>query len=165
MLGLIIVVAIAAYGFSIKLIRDKVIEVSKYQIKADEKTTLDTNNRSLEDLIKNNKVEIDQLQSRIVKKDGTVSFIDTVESYAKSSGISVLVENVEERKLTPEIEGYQALHLNVKTQGSWEGTYRFLSLLESLPYKLTIESAEIKNEMRETAAWNSLISVSVLQQK
>jgi hypothetical protein len=126
---------------------------------------LDDNNRMLAALIDTNKSDIDRLMSRLVQKDGTVAFIDMVESHAKNSGVSVLVENVDVRKSATDVEGYQSLHLNVKTQGSWEGTYRFLSVLESLPYKITIESADIRNEVRETATWDSLISIVVLQQK
>lgn len=116
--------------------------------------------------------DIDRLSSRIVAKDGTVAFIEMIEGLARGAGLKITVDAVNYTDSTDK-EHFENLNLNVATQGSWNATNKFLALLETLPYKVTITQTGLSEETGAAGAipdmysaqWNGAFSFSVIKYK
>lgn len=82
----------------------------------------------------------EKLGEYYLKKSGIVFFIERLESMGKNAGLKTIVQNVS----VPEKSAI--LSIGVDTEGSFEDTFYFLSLLEKLPYKLAIESVTMREK-------------------
>lgn len=132
-------------------------------------------NKALKDLLDQIGPDIDSLQSRIVAANDTVPFIDSIETLAKQSGAAVSIDSVGQE---PAIEGkdYEYIVMTLSTNGSWDQVHTFISMVESLPYKVTLQSLNLSlalpnqqqttgSTTRSTRNWKGTASITVLKQK
>lgn len=85
-----------------------------------------------------------EIDSYFVAPDGDVDFIDQLENTAKVQKLDVQTNSVSidsPKDLT--VKGLQYLVLKLNTKGSWLGTYKFLSIIPNLPYKINLDQADI----------------------
>lgn len=121
-------------------------------------------------------LDINHINDSVVSKDGDVEFIETLEAIAKESGLSIEIDSLvlsNDPTLTP--HSVDVLKIRAKTRGSWEGSYLFLSRLESLPLKLKIDSFGLSNilvdvvlsnkKVVKRSVWQSVFEISVLKYK
>jgi Tfp pilus assembly protein PilO len=135
------------------------IQNKNAQIKADE---------SLRDLVEESGDDIDTLMKRIIPSNGTVNFIEIIESFARNNGITVAIDTVKEIELNPLSETYESLELIFSTEGSWRSTHHFIELIESLPYKVTINQLGITGtgeSASSSARWSGAYNIEVLKYK
>ena len=113
----------------------------------------------------------------MVPNSGDVQFIENLESVARNSGLSIdidslLLENDPKATQTT----ITVLRIKVKTKGSWSNTYKFISELESLPYKIKINSVLLSKTSEDLASkdgkkitsksqWSASIDIGVLKYK
>lgn len=97
--------------------------------------------------------------SLFVPEDDPASFIAEVERAAETAGVSHEVVNVDLKKAgeTP----FGELSLSLRFSGSFADAYQFLSLVETLPYTVSVESASFDRE-KENTRWEGLLMVTVL---
>ena len=104
------------------------------------------------------------LESHFAQSSNVVPFLDTIEELAleakaKSEVVSVDIPK-EEKKLS----------VAIKTSGSFEALYRFLTLLENSPYELEFVSVDLQKSSKEviseevtaSAEWTALFRVKLL---
>jgi Tfp pilus assembly protein PilO len=103
-----------------------------------EKITADARDKSLKELLRTIDLNNDSLSTRVIDRDGTVSFLEFIESTAKSVGLGITMNAVKIEEEPTDKNTYEYLKLSFTTQGSWQDTYTFLSIVESLPYKSKI---------------------------
>lgn len=83
-----------------------------------------------------------KLDSFFVASDGVVNFLDWIEGLANRE-LTVAVNSVAIENVEPPQNTLEALHLSVGTTGTWQGVFRFLELMETAPYKITINHATL----------------------
>ena len=138
---ILILVGAALDTFFFLKIKDNVEAVHSAEAEAASEQASVEQNRSLQQLAESIQPEIASLDSRVVASDGTAAFIETVESLARTNGLSVTISAVNNAPSAVGNPGsYQLLTLTVATVGSWQNTEKFLSLLETLPYELGLPS-------------------------
>ncbi len=93
---------------------------------------------SLRSTFSNTGNDQEKINSYFVQKDGAVDFINSIENLASSAHLVGKTDSVNTTDMTPPSPMYELLHLTFSTRGSWRNTYYFLSLLESLPYNISI---------------------------
>ncbi|MBA3550846.1 hypothetical protein H0W32_01395 [Patescibacteria group bacterium] len=130
--------------------------------------------RSLKQFLATSGPDIEKLSSRIVSRDGTVAFLEMIEKIARDTGLIIDTESVNVAASPINIEEFETLNLVLSTRGTWSNTYRFLSILETLPYKVTITGAEI-NQLEEgvlsegisvsTTPWSGSFTFNVIKYK
>ncbi|PIQ92601.1 MAG: hypothetical protein COV70_00190 [Parcubacteria group bacterium CG11_big_fil_rev_8_21_14_0_20_39_22] len=108
------------------------------------------------------------LDSRILTKDGIVGFLESVEGYASDVGVTVNIDNIAEE----DIEGnkkFNFLVVQTSIEGSWYGVYSFLSFLELLPVGSYVSQARINRvnsgEENTSLLWEGDIKFRVLKYK
>jgi hypothetical protein len=132
---------------------------------------------SLERTIQNADPDIIRINNSIIAKDGDVEFIETLEQMAKTNGLSVSIDSLTLEN-NPILAGSNVtiLRIKAKTQGSWLGTYTFLSELESLPLKIKVDKFGFANggsdtqtpsgkSAKATVVWQSIFEIVVLKYK
>lgn len=132
--------------------------------------------RSLKVLMDDTKKERDQIALIFVQPNGTVDFIETVESMGRIAGIKLEVESVGVNALKEKMSSSTELfRISLKTQGSWENTMHLLSLLESMPHKILFENVRLgkvfggsdpeDTKGQTTSYWSGNFSFSALKIK
>jgi len=119
--------------------------------------------RSANHLLQNTKEERAKLPSYFVSGEDTVEFIEFIDSLGAESEVSMNVESV---KLVDgeEKDPYADLHMSVSAQGDWDSIFRFLSLLELMPYNVDIRDVMINGNLkgeRKGSNWSGKISFVV----
>jgi hypothetical protein len=118
----------------------------------------------------NNSIEIikderAKLETYFAKSSNIVPFLDTIEGLATKVSAKAEVTSVDVLK------DHTGLMIGLKASGTFNGLYRFLTLLENSPYELEFISVEIH---RETAGevvtgknaglpkWNAIFKIKLL---
>lgn len=140
----VFVVMSALYGF-FWMIRSNMTKTIDFQNKIEEQRVAEETAREFKASIEEIGPEIQRLTARIVEVEGYVEFIEMIESQARSLGISIEVVSAAEGKHSSP-EQFSILKLNLRTQGSWKETYTFLGMIETLPYKVTLNTFTINSQ-------------------
>jgi len=100
---------------------------------------------SLENLIRNTALERESLGRVLVAKDDVASVIESVESLGNKTGLRLTVELVGVENI-PDTKNdtRELLTLSLQTAGTWNGTMYFLSLIEGMPYKVSVTSMDFE---------------------
>jgi Tfp pilus assembly protein PilO len=142
-LGIFVLASIASFTILILLTKAKVAEVDATEDQTRQQVAFAEGNHSLQTLIQDISPNMTTLRSRLVASDGAVGFIEKVESLARESGLSVVVNSITTADAIPK-DTFQWMQISISTQGSWAGSYQFLALLEAMPYKMTIGKINLK---------------------
>jgi|SRR3989344_1597178 len=127
-----------------------------------------------ERMIQNADTEISSVSGSIIQSDGDVDFIENLEKEAKNNGLSITISSlVFEDDPLLEKNQLASLKITAKTKGSWLGNYRFLTYIESLPFKVKINKFVLaKNTSTDLGVgsagpslWESAFEIRVLKYK
>jgi hypothetical protein len=128
---------------------------------------------SMDLIIKNSQPSIDLVDSSIVSSDGDVTFIESLESLAKTDGLNIGIDSLvitDDKSLTSNNMSF--FNIKANTSGSWSGTYLFLAQLESLPIKLKVNKFSFTNATNDLSkisskgnTWDGSFEITVLKYK
>jgi Tfp pilus assembly protein PilO len=106
--------------------------------------------------------ELEKLQTFFVTKDGALDFVKYIESLAVASGLIFSIDTVDEYA-DPVLIPYDKtlLKLSIRTTGTQKRTRAFLTLIESLPYNIKIQRADIRKVGEQ---WTMVIDIGVIKQ-
>ncbi len=103
-----------------------------------------------------------------------VPFLEQVEGLARIAGVTSKVDSVsEETRPLSDIQSgkdkkatYGVVNVTVSFEGSWTQAYRFLSLIEHIPYASRIERAELSkvedtSDAEKRAGWKGFVVFTV----
>ncbi len=110
------------------------------------------------------KPDIDKVNGYFITKEDQISFIENVENLAKKNNLDIEIGNITVEKNTDLVKNdLEYLVLKINTVGSWDGNYRFLGLLETMPYHLFIKrmSISLKSDTEKNAVLKGFFEVYV----
>jgi len=157
-----------AYGFEYLVARGAQITVLNGKVATYTETNEEVN--SLQTTLAKTEAGMNQVDGYFIPADGVVDFISSVENLATESGLSVSVDSVGAVDYGKDTAAFEEkLSLRISTEGSWAGTERFLSLVENLPYAVSVDGASIEKvenlqsspSVEPTNAWKGEFEVSV----
>jgi len=106
---------------------------------------------------------ISQIDSSILKSDGDVLIIETIEQLAKKNGLEATIDSIAVEDLVSLGDsGMTTLKIRAKTSGEWTQIYNFISELTALPYKIRIEGFSLVNNP-DTAVSTSQVGLNTHQ--
>lgn len=148
----LIIFSLCFYLFSdIKKI-DKEVSLRLTQIESEAK--LDESLRSIKLVMNETKKERDQIALIFLQPNGTVDFIEKVESLGRVAGVKLEIESVgidNPKNKTATASSTELFRISLKTKGSWVDTMHLLSLLENMPHKLSFESVRLSKVSGESS--------------
>jgi Tfp pilus assembly protein PilO len=161
-----LLVSISAYVYSFNVVKSKGESTASLQ---KETTAFEAQEAEVGQLRTNlvtTEADRNKITSYFIDADNIVTFLETVEGYAKTVGLKVSFENVSFAK-SPD-----RLDVSLKVDGSFTNLYRFTSLVESAPYEITFNNMNITKSQLDVVPvkkgdpiippWNERISLSVL---
>jgi hypothetical protein len=116
-------------------------------------------------------IERDKLDSYFISSNDVVSFIKEIENLANLADVSIEINSVsigdyvEEQKKSDVIE---VLDLDINLSGSWSGSFHFISLLEEMPNKISVERLNLsakESSNNKTTKWDGAIGLKILKLK
>ncbi len=130
----------------------------RWQLEAQKREDIKTLNYSFK-IIKEEKA---QLETHFAQSSDIVPFLDTIEGLAGKVGAKAEVSSVDILEDSP------GLMVGMKASGTFSGLYKFLTLLESSPYKLEFLSMDMHRETgldtKDTTIpkWNVFFKIKLL---
>lgn len=119
--------------------------------------------------------EIAALKSHVLDREGSVAFIESIESRAKELGLSFEISAVNIDPVTDENKENltETLRMDVEATGSWQQLMNFVFDVEHMPYRVFIENAAFSQREGETGKgrtvrapqWRLRAELTVLKQK
>lgn len=106
--------------------------------------------------------DLQVLQQFFVSKDGALDFVKYIENIAVSSGLVFRIDTVDEISdpaLTPLHKS--TLKMSIRVTGTLKRVKLFLSLIESLPYNIKIQRADLRKAGDE---WTLVVDVAVVKE-
>ncbi len=113
--------------------------------------------------------DIKKVQNTVVASDGVVNFIEQLEKIARNNGITIKNNSISEDADSKLSTSTTFLKIRSETSGSWVGTYKFIYELESLPYKVSINTFNLSTEgisedsVSGTGNWNAVFEIKLLK--
>lgn len=134
--------------------------------------------RSVKILMDETKSQRDKVVNLFVQPDGSVGFMEMVESLGGTAGVKLSIEsvgiNASKTKIGSSTESFR---LSVKAEGVWANIVHLLSMLENLPFKVSFDNvvlnrtseesnvATSKTKEKSLSRWNGSFDFSVLKIK
>lgn len=129
---------------------------------------------SLQNLVESIDPQVKKIESSIIPKSGDVAFIEELESLGRSEGLLVEIDSLNLAG-DPKISSSTLSMLKVKFRatGAWAEVYKFVSIIESLKYRIKINKFTLSSKEELTATknpngnkeWQGIFEVSVLEYK
>lgn len=122
---------------------------------------------SMKKLLSETEEERENIDNYFIKTDDIVSFIESIESLSRVTNTSISVNSVsiEEGK---ETDVFEYVVLNVEAQGVFSDLYWLLSLVEKMPYKISVNTINFGRlpsgeSTSPSDRWNIDFSIRVLK--
>lgn len=117
---------------------------------------------NLNSTIRNIQNRKEKLHEFFVDSERIVNFLETIEKMGTDSGADVTVRSISEGETSAQT--VNELKLDLAVDGTWSHVYHFISLLENLPLKITVDTISLgKRNSQEGTQWSGSIAVRVLQ--
>lgn len=147
---------------------DKTIEFKNIAVERD--AALETT-KDLRKFVEEIDSSLELLNSRILAANGVASFIGILEQKARSLGLAIEIKSAAEEE-DKSFKDYLNLKLELRSQGSWAATHRFLSYLETLPYNMSLPKVTLSSQLitknasaTPTTQWIGTYGISVMRNK
>lgn len=137
------VLVFAAYGFLLWGIYAKANLASNLVAEAAQDVQKDEALRSIKASLNENAEFVSHIDSFFIPADGVVDFISSLEALGAESGVELSIDSVAVESES-ESASKEVLNLSLQTEGSWQNTFIFLSLLENLPYRIEFVSTTLR---------------------
>lgn len=157
-----VVAGIIAYGVIVLNIRKNISEADGLGINIAAESQKEANIESTRNILRGTTAEREKIESYFVRSDNIVDFLEKIELLGKKSGVSLSFDSVD---IPPEEKN--VLRVRIGTEGNWEDTFYFLSLVENLPFKIELEKSSIVKMTRivsniKTSYWRGDLTVKLL---
>lgn len=120
----------------------------------------------LQERLQKTEAQRSALDSYFLPADGTVDFIEFTESLGRLTGTRVEVNSVSVKNGAKD-DFKDTLSVSVDVYGTWISVMRFISMIESAPYHIEIDSSDL--DLNGPAAaqkeWHALLSLDVFKLK
>lgn len=170
-LAVICAVAVGIYAFLYIQIKNTNEHVSIVQNEAEAQEIENNGQQSLEDILNNTKEDREKIASIVLSDDKVVDFLESVEALGPLTNTTVTTASVNVNDATGKDTGFLTLQMNVA--GSWQNVLQFASLIENMPYQITITDASFTGEVQkstdkkksQSVKWRAQLNVSVVKDK
>jgi hypothetical protein len=142
-LSVLIIAMAGAYYYFFSNLRAMGETISTLSNETDTLLSQEGNLDSLRAVFSDTTNDRQKINSYFVQRDGAIDFITTIENLAAFAHLSHETQSVETKEENPPSANRELLHLTFHTTGSWQNTFYFLSLLESLPFNINISHIDL----------------------
>jgi len=139
--GSVMLATLFAYGALFFFIQEKMSETADLVLKKEDEGMRMVHIRALEKSLKETASEREKISSYFVRKNEAVQFIERIEELGRRSNLSLSLQNVSVA------DKEKVFRLNANAEGRFEDMMYFLELLPNLPYKISLEAANMRGKL------------------
>jgi hypothetical protein len=132
------------------LIRRENQQAASFLSEVEEATKIEGNLKSIKAIMLDTEKKRASLDSYFIHDKDLITFLDEMNTLGKSAGVELSVQSVDIDVSSEKALFTEALKLSLQTKAAWPDTYHFLSLLETLPFKVSFEQVSINHESDES---------------
>ncbi len=144
---ILVLIAIGGYYFLFDVIKSKNKKASLFSQEIELYSQRHSARLAKEKTAEELKEKIEKLESYFLHKDDIVPFIENIESVGKKSGADVSIVSVGvvgtpqavQAGGTNQDKKDEVLSLRLDVRGKWDGVMNFVSYVENLPYKVSLD--------------------------
>ncbi len=166
------IISIVAAGFGYWYLHLAVItQAETYSLALKDAETYNENKKNEQNLQKIYNQSIAdraKISSYVVSEDKIIDFIESIENIGKITNTTVSLSAIDSKAMDELAKGASGhIKAKVTVTGSWTGVMTALSLLENLPFSLSLENSRVfkDSELGKNASWNLLTDINVLSIK
>lgn len=115
--------------------------------------------------IKNMSGDYKEIDSCFVSENGVVDFIREIETAAGKAGVELKINRVDTDDSKSLNKGIiETLSIEFNIEGKWDNSFYFLSLVELIPYHITIENVFMDKDfdiLGKSEKWKSVFLIKV----
>ena len=157
---ILLLAALAAYGALFVFIQNANQDISALESSIGVRGKQEMNLRSIQTIAEDTLEERTQLDSYFVSPDAVVDFIETIEQLAIPTGTSIETTAVEEHSELESAEAHSFLRMQFTVRGSWQEIFHLLALIETLPFYIEVEKANLERELVDgVERWRGAIAI------
>lgn len=148
---------ICTYGYLFFVMKSKNAKTSELFVASHSRATDKEKNQGLERMLKDTETERKKLSEYFITKKNAVSFIEQMEKIGKSAHVALSVNSVSD-----EAKDTGVINLNFSVMGSFSNIFRFIELVDTVPYKVTIKKMDIQavnDQKEENLKWSGSFTV------
>ncbi len=155
---------LSAYVLIYKHINSMHLELNKIKAELNTMDQVAINKQDTTKLLEESRTDIEELNKYFVPLKDPAVFLETVESLGEYTGASVEVESLKTENIkkdtTTDAGEKQKVRAGVVLGGKWGDVYRTLSLMEKMPYAVTINSVAITSEKdSDYSVWSGQVDL------
>lgn len=168
-------VLLAAYFFLFMDIKKKNENISEQMQYLSSEISREDYAVTTQKLLDGLKSDISRIKSSIVPVSGEVVFIEGLEAIARQNNLTINIDSIvvdgDQKNSSTTIT---TLKIKASTKGSWTNTYKFISQLEFLPYKIKLNSLVLSKAddvgveagaLKVKNPWQTSFEINVLKYK
>ena len=159
-----VLVLFGMYSTLFIVIKNKNNQISTLKNKVDFEIRKDQRLNSIKQLMLGLSIELKQIDTYFISKDGVVYFLGKLESLGSTSNTHISINSVS-------ISGdkniglpYELLKIEFSARGSWNSIVKLISLIETFPFGITIERMQLER-LPNSSLWHMNIGFTVLKLK
>lgn len=153
----------SAFVFLYKKINDNNEKKQREAINLQTETRKRDDLASLHQSLEKNAPERALLENHFIKSSDIVPFLNMIEELAAKAGVAAQIDSIDANKNNSE------LTVGLKTSGSFELVYKFLTLLENSPYELDFISMDLHKSYAgapdksvKSPGWEAVFKIQLL---
>ena len=154
-------IVISSYVFSFSQITKQYKEISSLTALVESlrgKVSTETQKK-----IKEISEKLNEVSSYYVQPDGSVSFIEMIDDLGRKNNLDITINSVDIDS-TGADKTVELLKLKISTEGSWNNSFKFLTSLENLPFKISVDESSLKKNQGEKGdIWSGSFSFTALK--
>ena len=119
--------------------------------------------------IQGTKADRQLLDSYFIDEEGEVSFVDSLGAISNKAGVALKIESATFENY-PNIATntpVELVHIRLRTSGDWSAVIGFWTLLDSTPYRLTVDRVDLSKgeSLKGVSIWDQVVDITAYKKK
>lgn len=149
------IVAVSVYAFIFVQIRQKNADTAELSNNILAQMARQDILQATKERVAETTAEREKLDNYFIGKDGVVPFLNSLQALGNDNGLSVKLNMVDIEPSPVSADTFEVVKISLEALGSWSDGYRFLSLIELMPLKVSVTRADLQKNVDTEPAVNT----------
>lgn len=167
--SILALIFVVGYFFSVSYIKGLGTKADKENGEVADLEVKHARATSLSAIARSGKGDIERLDDFIVQPGGEIAVVKALEQLARNLSLISTTDSIDTQDIgTSTVKSKEFLHIVMSTNGRWENTRRFLSLLETLPYNVKENRIDLFSAGMSPSgspSWQGHFDISIVKNK
>ncbi|MBX4200134.1 hypothetical protein KW790_01585 [Candidatus Parcubacteria bacterium] len=169
---LLLIGLLGVFVYGVYIVNNKQKQVEMLQSEAGSGSKGDTLIQALKTIQNNDRDELLALNDLIITKESLVTLLELIEKTAKDLGLDIKVNSLQGTEKTTKASPSPTVNVSLTTTGSWISSITFVHAIESLPYRVIIDTTDMSTSVglveegkKSSPVWRSSYQLTLYSSK